>query len=573
MCKESYDINIVTFEDVVRFYENIGFVHAYKTTDLRRLIEIKSPMVMSIKKIGVAKVYDFSERLVHWGVVEKFIVHNCGEQPLPKDFACNLGSLNLNEFVKHPYTKSAEFDYINFSHAIEIAVEALDVVIDENAGNHPLQEQRENSLNYRNIGIGVMGFANCLMKLGIKYGSTQAKKFTNDLFSYLFKKAVAASVELAKEKGEFPKYTKNVLKSDILLKHISPTTLEDIKHYGLRNCSLISIAPTGTISNMFGVSGGCEPEFALEYKRKTISLNNGEDKYYTIYCNSVLEYYEANNLLIGSFLPDYFISSEEINWKDRVDMQSLMQDHVDTAISSTVNLPQNTTTEEIEQLYLYAWQKKLKGITVFRSGCKKFGILTTGNEEQDDKTKDIVKVKEDDISIAWGTTMQGSDDVIGKLRKVRSGCGNIYVTAWFNPSTSELEQVFFPKGSEGVCNSLLVGLSRLISLSLRTGASFDSVIDQLLSVPPCTSYVKRMSTHKDCGKGSSCASIVANALTEMQKEMFDETIDINDIGIKSITQTSNLMVPMKALCPDCGNALINEGGCVNCKQCGYSKCG
>jgi ribonucleotide reductase alpha subunit len=157
MCKESYDINIGKFVDVVKFYEQIGFVHTYKNKDLMSLIKEKSPMVLGIKNIGDEKVYDFNEPISNWGIVEGFVVHNCGEQPLPKNFSCNLGSINLNEFVCNPYTSNASFNWADFDNTIRIGLNALDVIIDENANNHPLQEQKDNSINYRNVGLGVMG--------------------------------------------------------------------------------------------------------------------------------------------------------------------------------------------------------------------------------------------------------------------------------------------------------------------------------------------------------------------------------------------------------------------------------
>jgi len=163
--------------------------------------------------------------------------------------------------------------------------------------------------------------------------------------------------------------------SKIIQKHFTKEEIEELKKNGLRNSSLISVAPTGSISNLFGVTGGIEPEFAFEYTRKTESLHGNEEMYYTVYAPIAKEYMEKNNT---SELPDYFVTSENIYWKDRVDIQAIAQESTDTAISSTVNLPVETKLEDVEQLYLYAWKKGLKGITIFYSGGMRQGILTSG---------------------------------------------------------------------------------------------------------------------------------------------------------------------------------------------------
>ena len=189
-----------------------------------------------------------------------------------------------------------------------------------------------------------------LFELGIKYGSDDAKKITKEIFSFMFNTALIASSEIAKEKGVFPKYEDSVLKSEIVNKYATQETKSIIKEHGLRNCSLISIAPTGSIANMLGVSGGCEPEFALSYNRKTENLNET----YRIYLNSVKEYMEINNVKDDN-LPEYFVASADIYWKDRVDVQAIMQNYVDTAISSTVNLHKDIPINDVEEIYLYAW--------------------------------------------------------------------------------------------------------------------------------------------------------------------------------------------------------------------------
>ena len=475
----------------------------------------------------------------------------CGEQPLAKDFCCNLGSVNLSEFILNEYGLLASVDYQSLGEAIDIAINALDVLVDENADNHPLKQQRENSLNYRNIGLGLMGVGTALFKLGVKYGSEESKQIIDDVFSFVFKRAVGASNRLAKEKGSFPKYKECVFESNIIKKHFLPSEIKRLKEDGLRNCSLISIAPTGSIATMVGVTGGCEPEFAIKYNRRTDNLKDS----YDVYCNEAKYYMTKFNT---NTLPDYFVCSSDIDWRDRVDMQSIMQKHVDTAISSTVNLPNDITIEEVEQLYLYAWQKGLKGITVYRDGCKRSGILTT------DKTK-----KEDEIngssSLQRGDIINTSDDLIGKKRKLMTGCGSLHCVAFFDPASGELMETYLSKGSQGGCNQFMIGLSRMISLLARTGCDINTIVDQLNSTGVCPSYAVRTATKRDTSKGSCCPMAVGNALLDMYHEMQNEINAECEISI----EPENEDFPK---CPECGENIIFEGGCNICKSCGWSKC-
>ena len=235
--------------------------------------------------------------------------------------------------MRNPYTLEAYFDFEDFEKHIKIGIRALDGIIDENLNRHALKEQAKNSKNYRNIGLGVFGYANMLFMLRIKYGSEEAKIFTDALFNFMFRTAVIEDSILAEELGAFPKFNKKVWDSTIIKNHFSPKELEDLRNCKLRNCSLLSIAPTGSIATMFGLSGGCEPEFALAYTRNTDNLKES----YEIECKSVQDYREKLRIVKGSKLPDYFVCAADINWRDRIDIQSIMQKHVDTAISSTIN--------------------------------------------------------------------------------------------------------------------------------------------------------------------------------------------------------------------------------------------
>ena len=494
-----------------------------------------------------------------------------GEQPLPKHGACCLSSLNLSEFIKQPYTDKAYIDTEELVNAVRIGIKTLDKLIDENYYRHPLKEQQEMSFNYRNIGLGVFGYATALMKLGLTYGSDKALEFTETIFSLIFRAAVIKSNELAKELGVFPKYKDCVWNSDIIRKHFRQDEIDKMREYGLRNCSLISIAPNGSIATLLGESGGCEPEFAMKFTRRTVGMTDGEDTYYDVYCKAAREYMAHNNV---NELPDYFVAAPDIPWQNRIKTQAAMQRHVDTAISSTVNLPNSATKDDIAHLYLMAWELGLKGVTIFRDGCKRMPILSTKpNNESADK-------QYDDGELPRGFILDASDNLVGKKRKLITGCGSLHCTAFFDPETGDLMETYLSRGSTGGCANSYTGLSRMISLAARAGVGVDSIVDQLDSCGVCPSYHARRITKRDTSAGSSCPVAIGRALKEMWAEMQSEIND-SDAGsaqkvqpIKKVEKAPEVkkVEISDAKCPECGETLTHEGGCDICKNCGYSKC-
>lgn len=334
------------------------------------------PRVINISQGDITDVYDINVEETHCFIADGIIVHNCGEQPLPKDGACNLGSINISEYVLKPFTEFASFDVLSFVEDVGTAVRALDDIIDENFPNHAIKEQREMSQKYRNIGLGMMGVADALIKLGYTYGDEGSINFISGLSKLMFRTAALSSAEIAKEKGTFPAYTSSVLSADILKNaEFSSNEWEFITYHGLRNCSLLSIAPTGTLGTMLNISTGIEPNFALSFIRKTEALS-GEKLTFQVNCGVAQEYFDATQ---AESLPDYFVTSHTLNWKDRINFQSAAQEFIDTAISSTINLPKDISVDEVEELYLYAWKKNLKGVTIYRDGCRD-GILTLTEE-------------------------------------------------------------------------------------------------------------------------------------------------------------------------------------------------
>ena len=571
--KKYYETGEVITKTINRNYQ--GNIIEYEVTPIK------------LYKLMMETAYDWAEpgclfvnRFRNYNLMEYVDCYNiescnpCGEQPLPKHGACNLGSINLSEFVINPFTSKAHFDTESFVIAVKIAIRALDTVLDENMKNHPLKEQQEMARNFRNVGLGLMGMHDMFIKLGYTYGDKQSIEFADSLADLMFRTAVIASSELADKKGAFPKYDSRVLSSEIIRKHFTVDELETlgIKKHGLRNCSLLSVAPAGSIGTMLNISTGCEPLFALYYNRKTDSLN-GKETYYKVYTGIAKEYIDKH----GDKLPEYFNTSKDIKWKDRVDIQAALQKHIDTAISSTINLPYESTQEEIEQLYLYAWEKGLKGITIFRDGCKRVGILSTNSQNESNDTSTSIEAQTHQ-DLKRGMIIKADDNCIGKKRTLQTGCGTLHCEAFFDPDTGDLLETYLSKGSKGGCLNSLTGLSRMISLSARAGVDIYSIVDQLKSSGTCPSYAVRTATKHDTSKGSSCPVAVGNALMEMyedlQGELFEDkkTLEKSTEEKRIEAQAANKKNKTVIPCPECGAPLVFEGGCNTCKECGYSKC-
>lgn len=522
--------------------------------------------------------WDYAEPgILYWDKIENYnILSNdenfkyagtnpCAEEPLPAGGSCLLGSINLAEFVK-----DKEFNFNDFNKTVDIAVRALNEVLDEGLSLHPLEEQRNSVRDWRQIGLGIFGLADMLIKMEKEYGSNDSIDICDMVAREMSEQAIKTSVLLAQEYGTYPKYNKDaVLESDFLKYNTTNITHHLVEDYGLRNSQLLTIAPTGSLSSMLGVSGGIEPIYANYYERKTESLH-GHDEYYKVYTPIVKKYMEEHNITDDYDLPDFFVTAQTINYKDRINMQSVWQKHIDASISSTVNVPNDFSVEDTEDLYVYAWKKGLKGVTIFRDGCKRLGILSTNtNKEQD---------KETPQKLERGMIIKVNDDCVGRKRTLHTGCGTLHCEAFFDPVTGDLLETYFSKGSSGGCNNFMIGLSRMISLAARGGIDIYSIVDQLKSSGTCPSYAVRTATRHDTSKGSSCPVAIGNALLDMYNEVQYEIGDsdeeiVKEHEIKSKVEEKIVKQPIqKAECPSCGGNLVFEGGCNTCKDCGWSKC-
>lgn len=507
----------------------------------------------------------FWDRINNWNLLscddefEYAGTNPCAEEPLPAGGSCLLGSINLAEFAC-----DTGFDFESFKHCVKSSVIALNEVLDEGLPLHPLKEQRESVYDWRQIGLGIFGLADLLIKLGIKYGSPEAIDLCDMIGHTMADMAIKTSAVLAKEYGVYPKYKPEAVEqSAFYSKNALGETKELVESFGLRNSQLLTIAPTGSLSTMLGVSGGIEPIFANYYTRKTESLK-GHDEYYKVYTPIVKEYMDKHGLKDDSELPDYFVTAQTLDYKNRIYMQSIWQSHIDASISSTVNVPNDFTVEQVEDLYMTAWDAGLKGVTIFRDGCKRAGILTIKENAED--------IVEKPHRLERGMIIKADDNCIGKKRTLRTGCGTLHCEAFFDPDNGQLLETYFSKGSSGGCNNFMIGLSRMISLAARGGIDVYSIVDQLKSSGTCPSYAVRTATKHDTSKGSSCPVAIGNALLEMYEEMMDE-VGFSDVEEKELEVITPKIVPVsKAKCPQCGGELVFEGGCNTCKNCGWSKC-
>ena len=477
-------------------------------------------------------------------------VNPCAEEPLPAGGSCLLGSINLAEFVQN-----GEFMFDDFYHTINIAVRALNDILDEGLPLHPLQEQRDSVGDWRQIGLGVMGVADMLVKLHLRYDSEEAIAFCRDISCALANVAMHSSARLAKEHGKpYPKYQKNTLLTPFIRQNADSITYDLIRKYGLYNSQLLTVAPTGTLSTMLGISGGIEPIFAKSYKRKTESLH-GESRYYDVLTPIYAKYAQENNLTVNDQFPDWFVDSSEISPVQRVKMQAAWQKGIDASISSTVNLPNSATVDDISTIYMEAWKNGLKGITIYRSGCMREGVLVT--ETPTEKSPELKR----------GAIIPCKDNLIGLKRKLTTGCGSLHVLGYFDPDTKELQEVYFNKGSTGGCANFMTGLSRMVSLLCRAGVSIFDIKDQLDSTGVCPSYATRRAVKHDTSDGSCCPMAIGNALVDMWEEVNNEGPYTGDVN-KTLQEIQNTSV-----CPECGAEVQHEGGCVQCKSCGWSRCG
>ena len=477
----------------------------------------------------------------------------CGEQPLLPYESCNLGSINLVAHLK----KSGErylLDWDKLRDTIRKAVHFLDNVIEVN--KYPLPEIAETTLATRKIGLGLMGFADMLLYLGIPYNSEQGVTMGNEIMEMINRIGHEASAQLAQERGAFPLFGESIYRDG------TP----------LRNATVTTIAPTGTLSIIANVSSGVEPVFAYAY------IRNVMDNTHLIETNHILqerleaaglynealmhEIVEKGSLAHVDGIPEdikrVFVCAHDISPIWHVKMQAAFQEHTDNAVSKTVNFPNSATKDDVEEVYWLAYKLGCKGITIYRDGSRAEQVLNIG-AVKDDQGNPI----QDEADFSYGHLLPRPrpDVTTGVTEKVRIGCGNLYITV--NYDEKGICEVFTSTGKSGGCPSQSEATARLVSVGIRSGIDPQEIIQQLKGIR-CPSTIRQP------GLGvTSCPDAIARVLEKVLKAQ------AHGDALSPIAKISAIPTGRgqhDKYCPECGSKLEHEGGCVVCRNCGYSKC-
>lgn len=613
-------------EFMAEFYRPETEMKIFKVYDAKELLEDIANMNWESAEPGLL----FWDRICNYNLNsenKEFSyagVNPCAEEPLPAGGSCLLGSMNLSEYWD---LSKNRFDECTFKKDVKIAVKYLNDVLDEGLPLHPLREQRYCVRQWRQIGLGIMGLADLFVKAKIKYGSRESIELSNLIGYHMIWAAIEESIELAKINGSFDNCNaQNILDSDFWKFNIDNNPYyykiekemlaENIKEYGMRNSQLLTCAPTGTISTILNISGGIEPMFALEYTRTTKSLYN-EDRVYTVRPKAV-QALDTDNL---DDVP-YLITARDVPWNDRIDVQSAWQKHIDASISSTLNIPEKSTVDDIIDIFTYAYEQGLKGITIYRENCKRGAILEdTSSKKKSEKnaeeqcTHDVTTCKKEnkcpdcgsngalrglsknEFAIAqykkdfkdYGKILTRSDfgdHLHGTTYYKKVACGHIYIT--INRYGGRPVEVFMQSSKSGGCAANTEALGRLASTMLRANIDPCAVVDSVLGVK-CAAC----STMKGKGQeisGLSCSDVMARVLKEEYENFLNgkydnEILELLGDNDKKIPPVENTKIKISVsdankaqecidngICPECGKKLRHSEGCLVCDNCGFSKC-
>ena len=481
----------------------------------------------------------------------------CAEQPLPDGGCCNLGSVNLERYVDD----KGNFMIEEFKDTVSIATRFLDNVIDYNLDRHALDTQKENAKNDRRVGLGILGLGDMLVRMGIKYDSEDALQTIDQVMKIFCDTAYETSSELAKEKGSFPHFDWSGYRKSKFVKNLPKSLRDKIKDDGIRNSTVLTVPPTGSGAIVARVTSGIEPIFATSYKRR-VKKNDGFGREFDEY----KVYHPIIEKLFGDDenLPNHVVTAHDIDPYFRVKMQGVIQKYIDSSISSTVNLQNDIKKETVADIYMTAYKANLKGITVYREGSRE-GILIT--EDQ----------KEDKTSQSTTATSDTSDDkrprirpneTAGITRRMRTGEGTLYIT--INHDENGLCEVFTTIGKAGGnAAAQSEAISRLISLALRSGLDPYSIVRQLKGISGPNP------TWEDGRLVLSTPDAIGKALDDYLKEKNNGTVDTlladDKVRITMAPQETSFECVEGQDRNDCQN-VVNEGGCLTCRECGWSKC-
>lgn len=511
----------------------------------------------------------------------------CGEQPLLPYESCNLGSINLVEMLRKTLT-SYEFDYRLLEETVEQAVHFLDNVIEAN--NYPLGEIDKVTKSTRKVGLGIMGWADALLLMSIPYNSKEAVDLAEKVMGFINTVGHITSQKLAKERGAFPLFGESIYKDG------KP----------MRNSTVTTIAPTGTLSIIAGCSSGVEPVFAYVYIRNIMDgtemievnpiLKNKleevglatEEVYKRIAEEGTIAHIEE----IPEEIRRVFVSSHDISPLDHVRMQGAFQRHTDNAVSKTINFTKEATKGQVREAYKLAYKEGLKGVTIYRDGSREEQVLNIGkvNKASESQSNSNSSLGENEVAgIGTCSLSNGKADChecetfgltpnYGKIEprprpeitqgfteKVKIGCGTLYITT--NYDENGICEVFTSTGKAGGCPSQSEATARLASVALRSGISINEVYDQLKGIR-CPSTIRQQGMN--C---TSCPDAIARVIMKVSKKIEQEELAKSNQNIEQRKSVEPATAGEIHSCPECGSIVEHEGGCVICRDCGFSKCG
>ena len=520
----------------------------------------------------------------------------CGEQPLLPNESCNLGSIDVGKFVIESENENS-IDWDRLAKIIRLTTRFLDNVIDAN--KYAIPEIEEMNLGTRKLGLGVMGFADMLVKLGIPYDSEAGVEIARKLMAFFKEESDKESRDLAIERGPFPKWKGSKMEKD--------------GEEPLRNACRLTVAPTGTISMIAGASSGIEPIFSLAYRKHNIL--EGETLFYVdknfenmcrlnnIYSEELMEYLSDGGSLLDredvpASIKDLFHTAGDISPTYHVLMQSAFQESTDAGISKTINFPNEATIEDVENAYMLAWETKCKGITVYRSGSRQVEVLTSGHDASNDKSREDLNNSEENIEEflpqssvnGYITPMDRPQELLGITSRVRTGRGNLYVTV--NMAGNKPFEIFTTHGKAGGNDAAMAeAVSRVASLCLRSGLDPKEVISQLRGITDIPAWDEGTLVRS---VPDALATVLDKVVSNETKEIFSEATQKSIFSSEDnkVTKTENIQssmlnfgetekvtvsVPSNNMplpnCPDCDvGTLAFEEGCQKCYSCGYSKC-
>ena len=484
----------------------------------------------------------------------------CAEQPLPDGGCCNLGAVNLERFVDN----DGNFLIEDFKHTVAVGTRFLDNVVDYNMDRHALEDQKENATNDRRVGLGILGLGDMLVRMGIQYDSEDALQTVEQIMQIFRDTSYETSIDLATEKGAYPNFDWGGYSKSKFAKNLPKSLQNKIKSTGIRNSTLTTVAPTGSGAIVARVTSGVEPIFATSYKRRVKENDGGYGKTfkeYKVYHPIIKTLYKTDDNL-----PKHVVTAHNIDPYFRVKMQGAIQKYIDSSISSTVNLANDITVETIADIYMTAYEAGLKGITVYREGSRE-GILITENKEETQKKEATASNQE----ATEKTPRSRPPQTKGVTRRIRTGEGTLYIT--INEDHNGLCEVFTTIGKAGGnAAAQSEAISRLISLALRSGLDPNAIVRQLkgISGPNPTWEDGRLILSTPDAIGKALDDYLQEKNTNSLEDSFG---DLQEKPRITLAQDSEDKKKNYMICTECDNhSVVNEGGCLTCRECGWSKC-